>query len=204
MNKAEQMYQDNLGLVHMLSKRVFARTQAAKLSMQYEDVFQEVSLVLVKASEKFEPNKGLTFSAYLTRAAYNNINRIVEKETNFVIKLETISNVDEELGEIQFPSNALNPEQECQLSEHLATHMASLSVNGRRIINWMVNPPKRLLEEIKMAECKVQLCNAAGQRRQTVKFTEATVLKFFSKCHGLSYQERHLLKREIAPLMEYL
>lgn len=68
-------YKDNIGLVHVVARRYYGWTMALGVSMDYEDVFQEVSLAYVTAQRSYNPDSGYKFSAYFTRAAQNQIRK---------------------------------------------------------------------------------------------------------------------------------
>lgn len=70
-------YKENIGLVHYLTRRCLGWVMALGVSMDYDDVFQEVSLAFVTASRQYDSSTGIKFSAYLTRAAYNQIRKSV-------------------------------------------------------------------------------------------------------------------------------
>lgn len=75
-------YKDHERLIHMLARRAYARLVAAKVnSYEYLDVFQDMSLSFVKAAEKWNPELGITFTAYFGRAAFYDFNHKVKKLT---------------------------------------------------------------------------------------------------------------------------
>jgi RNA polymerase sigma factor (sigma-70 family) len=74
-------YEANLGLVHFHAKRGFAWAQAAGVSLTYEDMFQEASLAFVNAARGFNPDAGVQFSAYFSRAAHTQFVKAVGRFT---------------------------------------------------------------------------------------------------------------------------
>jgi RNA polymerase sigma factor (sigma-70 family) len=74
-------YQANIGLVHFHAKRGFARAQQAGVPLTYEDMFQEASLAFVLSQRGFDPEAGVKFSAYFTRAAHTQFTKAIGKFT---------------------------------------------------------------------------------------------------------------------------
>lgn len=72
-----EKYEDHIGLIHTISRKCLGWVRSLDLCLDYEDVFQEVSVAFVSASRGFNPDAGVKFSAYLTRAAYNQLSRTV-------------------------------------------------------------------------------------------------------------------------------
>lgn len=72
-------YEDHVGLLHKLARGQYAILQPYNPSLEYEDIFQEMSLTYVLALETYKPELGITFSAYLGRAALNNFGKVRHK-----------------------------------------------------------------------------------------------------------------------------
>ena len=70
-------YKENIGLIHLITRKCMGWVMALGVQLDYEDVMQEVSLAFVTASRQYDPSTGIKFSAYLTRAAYNQIRKTV-------------------------------------------------------------------------------------------------------------------------------
>jgi hypothetical protein len=70
---------EHTGFVHKLAVRYYARVRATKLSLDYEDVFGELSLAFVKARNGFDPSKGYVFTTYFGMCAQNHINNWLGK-----------------------------------------------------------------------------------------------------------------------------
>ncbi len=70
-------YKENIGLIHLITRKCLGWVMALGVQLDYEDVFQEVSLAFVTASRQYDASTGIKFSAYLTRAAYNQIRKTV-------------------------------------------------------------------------------------------------------------------------------
>ena len=58
MSERNQLVEENMGLVHKTAK------QFRDTDMPYEDLIQEGNIGLIRAAEKFDPNRGIKFSTY--------------------------------------------------------------------------------------------------------------------------------------------
>lgn len=67
--------EDHFGLIHKFAKGGFARLSGAGVDIDYEDIFQEMCVIAVKAKTTFNPEFGNGFSAYLGRIMINNFNQ---------------------------------------------------------------------------------------------------------------------------------
>jgi len=74
-------FKENIGLVHFHAKRGFARAQQAGVPLSYDDMFQEASMAFVMAARGFDPEAGVKFSAYYTRAAHSHFSKAIGKFT---------------------------------------------------------------------------------------------------------------------------
>lgn len=66
-------------LIMRFAHKAWGRLEGAGVNMPFDDVFQELSVIYCKAKEKYNPELGITFSAYLGRAMQNDFNKIAEK-----------------------------------------------------------------------------------------------------------------------------
>jgi len=80
MNEALE-FKANIGLVHFHAKRGYAWAQQAGVPLDYEDVFQEASVAFVLAQRGFNPDAGVKFSAYYSRAAHSQFSKAIGKFT---------------------------------------------------------------------------------------------------------------------------
>lgn len=74
----EPFYLKNTGLIHKICRKVHNRTLAMGAAIEFKDLEQEATIIMMKAYQGFDPSKGFTFSTYFTRAAYNGLNKFVE------------------------------------------------------------------------------------------------------------------------------
>ncbi len=70
VNEREQHICDNMGLVHACCKRFLGR------GIEYDDLFQAGCMGLIKATDGFEPERGLRFSTYAVPVILGEIRRL--------------------------------------------------------------------------------------------------------------------------------
>lgn len=70
VNERDQHICDNMGLVHACCKRFVGR------GVEYDDLFQAGCMGLVKATDGFEPERGLRFSTYAVPVILGEIRRL--------------------------------------------------------------------------------------------------------------------------------
>ena len=208
--KASAWYRENEKLIHSLSHRVFRRTVAAHLAWSYEDVFQELSLVLVKALQKFDPNRGKTFPAYYTAAAFNRMNKMIEREANITIGLKLVSDSyeseDGKLGVLtdNIASAELSPDLEAMKDEWVLSRYKKMSPRSKKVFNWMINPPQFLLDEIAMSNQKSIARRSEEFVPRSRTFCLTSVLDVFQKTAQINSRERYRIRAEVAPVVDYL
>lgn len=112
-------FEDHKQLIHQMARKGYLRLQGAHISIDYEDVFQEMCVTYAKAVNKYNPEYGVTFTAYLGRAIWNEFNSFAEREITHKIELCSVSiegalasseDSDIDLYEV-LPSDEPTPEQ---------------------------------------------------------------------------------------------
>ncbi len=73
---------DHEGLVRNMARKALGRLIENRVVVDFEDVYQDMCVSFVKAAQTYDPDRGITFSAYMGRAAYNNFNRTAERMIN--------------------------------------------------------------------------------------------------------------------------
>src|SRR5688572_23397570 len=73
--------QDNMGLVHFMAKRY---RWACGVSLEYEDLVQAGTLGLITACSRFEPERGIRFSAFALPWVRHHIGRLVSNQNRTV------------------------------------------------------------------------------------------------------------------------
>ena len=170
----DQFYKENKGLVHAVSKKGYARLQAAGIGLDYDDVFQEMSVVFLKAYEGFDESLGNRFTTYYYMAAFNKINswaqKMIDERLRYgVVSIEEMNSKsdgeDFNLEEILMKDNA-TPEAIYACSEFVAQIRDQLSPLAFLILEWVVEPPKEFMDELAKAEAHIQYAKSLGYERR--------------------------------------
>lgn len=198
-------YQANIGLVRNVARKAYARTQAMNIGIDYEDLFQELSIVYLKSLEGFDAEKGFAFSTYFTKSAYFWINSFVEKEKKQVIDLGLVSlqaGMDDGLDDhlMGLEDESIGPEEQLEISRGVDMAYEGLSLHAKQIVDLAIKSPDALLREIEAHRKKST--NLAGRTKHLLK-TEAS-LQLFGKMLGLSAHTQRNIRKEIAPLAELI
>ncbi len=73
-------FKDHKGLMVSKAKLYYGRVLKAQLtSVNFDDVFGELSIAFVQAVEGYDPDKGFTFTAFLGRCMQTHINKFIAK-----------------------------------------------------------------------------------------------------------------------------
>jgi DNA-directed RNA polymerase specialized sigma24 family protein len=148
-------YEEHQGLIHKLAKKGWARLEAAHVGgVDYEDVFQNMSMSYVRAAEQFNPNMGWSFTAYLGRACLNNFNKWAEKlcseQCNLgLVRIEDMNAhsdaSDSDVYEV-FMGEEDSPEDIVSRKQEVLKNLRSLTPNAKRVVWLMMQPSQELLE----------------------------------------------------------
>ena len=208
-----EYYKANMGLVHVVSRKGFSRMAAAKVVIDYEDVFQEMSIVFLKALEKFDESKGFKFSTYYFMCAFNRLNRwaqdlIEERLKHGVVSIEELGhNVgdggDMDMGGMMSDMSdpSADPESSYRVRE-LLDHMAkSLSPLAGLILEWSIAPPEEVMTEIRKAQKYAEYGRAKGHNsRCMVQVSPRYIASFVRMISDVSQPEVTKALREIEEL----
>lgn len=170
MNAADY-YKANVGLVHAVSRRGYARLMKAKVGIDYEDVFQEMSVVFLKAYERFDESRGFKFSTYYYMSAMNRLNSwaqdMIDERLNCgVISIQELNagkdGDDDMMLEEQLLVDATTPEDHLRVKEYI-THMTNtLSPLAALILGWSIEPPQEIMQEIRAAQAYAAFGRSKG------------------------------------------
>lgn len=148
-------FEAHKGLIHKLARRGYGRLVSVYAAIDYEDVFQEMCLAYVKAAEKFDPEFGVTFTAYLGRAIWNEFNRFAERELDGreefgLYSLESMDDMLEDDITIMdvIPGDELTPEEIYEAKQSVQENVRLCGPMGKFLISKLMNPGKRVIDAI--------------------------------------------------------
>lgn len=145
----EAFYLANVGLIHTVSRKVHARILAMGASIEYCDVQQEATMVMMRAYEKFDESLGFKFSTYFMRAAFYDLNKFVksyEKDVSVlgIFSLQSVVGEDGEPIDLEstIDGGFGSPEEILEAKQLLAEIKSQLSPLATLILGIMVEPPE--------------------------------------------------------------
>ena len=183
-------YKANMGLVHVVSRKGFSRLAAAKVVIDYEDVFQEMSIVFLKAFEKFDESRGFKFSTYFFMCAYNRLNRwaqdlIEERLKHGMVSIEELGDsMDGESGDMSqvltdYADPGADPESIFRVTELLEYMAKTLSPLASLILEWSIAPPEEVMTEVRKAQHYADYGRSTGHNsRCMVQVTPRYIASF--------------------------
>lgn len=141
-------FEDHHGLIHKFARGGYSRLIGAGVSIDYEDVFQEMCISYVKAVEKYDPDTGIGFSAYMGRTVINNFNKYAERELRTHFGLGIMSVEDMALTEDHHdPLDILDVDRDEQTVEErliakqeMRLKSRFLTKNAKSVIRELINP----------------------------------------------------------------
>jgi len=209
----DRFYADNVRLVHSVARRCFSRLQAIGAVMDYEDVFQELSEIFVRAYDKFDDTAGYKFSTYYMTSAYNGFNKIaksheVERLENGVRSMEEMGSRMDDESDIYsvVASEAATPEQTAVANSSANGMLKSLSPIAALIAELAIDPPDWVEHEFNAAQVHAECSRNLGKERRArgslnVSFVAGLLEKVTTlpagtiragKLEVLAYAERNL------------
>lgn len=203
-------YEGNIGLIHLVARKVFARTNAMNIGVEYEDLFQELSIVFLNAVEKFNPELGFTISAYFTRSAYTFADKLVSKERRWAIdiKAESLTGGVDESGEHrqELADTSASQELKVEVYQALSSFYTNMSDDAKAVIKLVGQSPQMLEKEVQMAIDKSEYAIEIGakERLATAPSKLRIALSLISKVRNISTREEREIWSELEPLSDYI
>lgn len=146
-------YNDHIGLVHTFARKGWGRMLKAHVDVEYEDVFQEMTVTFVKAVKAYDPSKGTAFTSYVGRAIWNDFNRYAQKYIDERMELGLTSIQEMEEGDDQeggawfndsIASTERNPEEALDRKQQMLENLRALSPTAKFLAAQLIAPPPEL------------------------------------------------------------
>lgn len=198
-------FEHNEGLIKKIAGKGYARAQAARINLSFEDMYQEVALVWVRAVKNFDVQSGYHFSTYFTRAAYNQLNRTFEsygRNTDEYAESYSSWADGEESGDSPLEristQTSVSPEDEALSMEKVAEFGVGLSEYAKFVIRLYFNTPKIISRELEMMKAKAEIGREMGlSRRSRLEMDVKFILHFLAKVSGKNKSFVYQVWREI-------
>jgi hypothetical protein len=198
-NRAYQTdYHLHCGLIRQLACKVAGRARGYGIEYEIEDAIQDANLVYVKAAHGYDPDRGITFTAYLGRAIFNELNAIVNKMID--MRRECVAVSIEDLGEEDQDILETIVVDEDDAATHLMSRqemynkVASLSPTARLFVRELNSPSpalkKKLNDMIESAKARKE----AGEA--FVRIPTHATFKIVAEHHQVPKEAMNRVKRE--------
>lgn len=177
-------YTDHTALIHSFARKGWSRLIASHVSVDYDDVFQELSLVFVKAIKAYDPSKGYSFTAYAGRAMWNGFNRFAQRhldEANELglMSIQALEDKAEDGDSMNLyeliDSGAPTPEQQLERKQEMLQKLRALSPTAKFIAAQLIS----LSEEVEQAMTERNRKAEAEGRRSLANPTPGFIADVF-------------------------
>lgn len=144
--------------------RYLKRAHAAGAkSVQLEDVQSELSVAWCIARDKFNPDHGVPFGAYLQTGMRNHINRWIDDQIGEVgFDLDDTGASGEEDRYSMIPDGAQGQDDVLAESQTFKRNMALLSPEARKFVEILADPPLALYEEMTAIQARAEFAKSRG------------------------------------------
>lgn len=200
---AAASYEANKRHIDSFSWKVVRRLHAAGVrALELADVQQELAIAWMKAAERWNPEIGVPFGAYLYRGMKLHINRWAETEvgaSQFApYSLDTMptstDNEQEGLHDV-IADTAETPEESCHYKMMRAEVGRFLSPTADLFLKMLEDPPPELVEIFRAKQAKAAYARSRGiSCFEYRSITEALVFDLLD----LGPYERKLIRQEIS------
>lgn len=199
----ESFRQKNIGLLRKVARKVHARLHAMGAAVEYDDVEQEATIVMMRAFEGYDPSTGFAFSTYFTKAAFYDLNKFVRDHEKDVQVLGVFS-MDAAVGEDEdgagmegyIDGGHGSPEQLMEAQQLLREIEERLSPLAYKMLELMIDPPELVSQEWETTR-KMQ------QHSQT-EMTVGFVGNYLRRVMGVSAADIRFASAEIGNLKRSL
>jgi hypothetical protein len=163
--------EDSMRLINRVAFKVWRRMKAAgSRHVEIEEIRSELCIAWCEARDRFNPELGVPFPAYLTRGLYLHINRYVknhmEEITNqnrSVVEADGVPFGDESLNLFEIiPNGDETIDQTLIRVEFFEEVKKRVSETTRMFLNLLVNTPPEILEEYQALDARIKFARSRG------------------------------------------
>ena len=152
------------------------------LTFYREDLFQEFSIVFVRASRAYDPDQGVKFSTYLAAACRSEFARMAQNAKKDATAHTATPAKDEsgfELMELVPDTTYLAQDATLAARQNINMIRDQLKKNERSIFELAMEPPAWLIDEVQRANAKRDVATELCLRKpNTVSLSFKTVASF--------------------------
>lgn len=194
-------YESCRRLIHWFGSRAYRRLIAAGgRAVEYDDVIQELNIAWTIAREKWNPDMGVPFVAYLKRGMQLAINRFIDRELRFdqnashSLQFSALEG-ESEFSEIVADTETHTPEDIVMASLMTEYAFDQLSPLARSVLECVLSPPNELQAELNALQAKKRY---AKERGFCVGGVSEVSLSFVMDFFGLKRNARASIYAELS------
>lgn len=141
-------YEANVGLIHSVARKGYGRIADIGGSQSYDDLFQELTEVFIKAYDAFDESAGFTFSTYFMTSARNYLNRNAEQVEVERLGVKTSwfksDEVDPKTGKQKWKSRREQVHQGCSSFEEMSDRAGVKEADMHEVIPAHTATPEQI------------------------------------------------------------
>ena len=168
----DRFYADNVGLIHTVTHKSFGRLRAIGAATDYEDLYQELTEVFIKAYDRFDESLGNKFSTYFITSAFHEVNKIAKRfeveRIEFGVKSFEELSVGLDGGSVEemIADSASTPEQELAGKDAVRNMLEKLSPLASMIAGMAIDPPDFMEHEFAAAQAHAEYSRSLGVEKR--------------------------------------
>lgn len=155
-------------LIKSYAWKASQRTHVLGIPLDMDDFVQELSLATVRCVERYDPDKGWTFEAFLRGAFHNEVSALIRKNQqglrysifNVSANRLTLDGEEDLLESLEGSSGT--PEQELEAEQLHAFILKRLDQAGREFYGLLLNPPKEIHDQLNRYNAGVLALRQSG------------------------------------------
>lgn len=194
-------YEQHAPLIHKFARKGYGRLVQANVNIDYEDVYQEMCLTFTLALNKYDPARGISFSAYFGRAIWHQFNRFAEREIQEKLEICSAS-IDDMAHTVDSDNNSMDiyeaiasgkpSPEEVLIAKQDAVERNGMcrSAVSRIFIRELMHPSQRVLDAF--AEQKERLTSAENR-----KAPKEIDLQLIAETYGISKKDAKAAKEQL-------
>jgi hypothetical protein len=197
-------FEDSSRVIRNTAWRVMRRVKAGGAhTIQIEDVVSELSVVWCIARDRYNPELGIPFNAYLQNGMFKHINRWLSKEIPacHYVQLDKSGDDGETLNDVIADESIVHGDQLLDESEFAKQLIGSMSDRARQFIVLLKEPPLELVEEMRAIEKRAMFARKRGIATVASRHITASLIFRFM---GAQNVERTQIMKEIRASIELL
>lgn len=188
----------HVGLIRQLTASVAKRAMACGVDYDFDDAYQDGCVAYTKAAKGYDPERGITFTAYLGRTIYNELNRQVQTwiECRSELHIQSIEDMGAEGQDILEVLEAPEESAEEILGhrQEMRQKVMALSAMSRSVIRELNHPSPELRQTIEQKQISAKAQRAMGKK--FVRVPDSPTFALVAEHLGLSKREYARIRQE--------